>query len=46
MLAISLAITNQKWYFVPSKADEYGKSVVESNLANFDVTKFQNIKSG
>lgn len=38
--------TNQKWYFVPSKADEYGKSVVESNLANFDVTKFQNIKSG
>lgn len=38
--------TNQKWYFVPSKAEEYGKSVVESNLANFDVTKFQNIKSG
>ena len=38
--------TNQKWYFVPSKADEYGKSVVESNLKNFDVTKFQNIKSG
>lgn len=38
--------TNQKWYFVPSKADEYGKSVVESNLQNFDVTKFQNIKSG
>lgn len=38
--------TNQKWYFVPSKADEYGKSVVESNLKNFDVTKFQNIKYG
>lgn len=38
--------TNQKWYFVPSKSDEYGKSVVESNLKNFDVTKFQNIKSG
>lgn len=38
--------TNQKWYFVPSKADEYGKSVVENNLKNFDVTKFQNIKSG
>lgn len=38
--------TNQKWYFVPSKAEEYGKSVVESNLKNFDVTKFQNIKSG
>lgn len=38
--------TNQKWYFVPSKADEYGKSVVESNLKNFDVTKFQNITSG
>lgn len=38
--------TNQKWYFVPSKAEEYGKSVVESNLENFDVTKFQNIKSG
>lgn len=38
--------TNQKWYFVPSKAEEYGKSVVESNLANFDVTKFQNIKYG
>lgn len=38
--------TNQKWYFVPSKADEYGKSVVESNLENFDVTKFQNIKYG
>lgn len=38
--------TNQKWYFVPSKSDEYGKSVVESNLANFDVTKFQNIKYG
>ena len=38
--------TNQKWYFVPSKAEEYGKSVVESNLKNFDVTKFQNIKYG
>ena len=38
--------TNQKWYFVPSKANEYGKSVVESNLKNFDVTKFQNIKYG
>lgn len=38
--------TNQKWYFVPSKADEYGKSVVEENLKNFDVTKFQNIESG
>lgn len=38
--------TNQKWYFVPSKADEYGKSVVESNLQNFDVTKFQNITYG
>lgn len=41
-----LVNTNQKWYFVPSKAGEYGKSVVESNLKNFDVTKFQNIKSG
>lgn len=38
--------TNQKWYFVPSKADEYGKNVVLSNFINFDVTKFQNIKSG
>lgn len=38
--------TNQKWYFVPSKADEYGKNVVLSNFKNFDVTKFQNIKSG
>mgnify|MGYP000717093723 CR=1 FL=1 len=38
--------TNQKWYFVPSKADEYGKSVVKENLKNFDVTKFQNITYG
>lgn len=38
--------TNQKWYFVPSKADEYGKDVVLSNFKTFDVTKFQNIKSG
>lgn len=38
--------TNQKWYFVPSKADEYGKSVVLSNFSTFDVTKYQNIKSG
>lgn len=38
--------TNQKWYFVPSKADEYGKSTVLSNFTNFDVTKYQNIKSG
>ncbi len=38
--------TNQKWYFVPSKSDEYGKSTVLSNFGAFDVTKFQNIKSG
>lgn len=38
--------TNQKWYFVPSKADEYGKSTVLSNFNSFDVTKYQNIKSG
>lgn len=38
--------TNQKWYFVPSKADEYGKSVVLNNFTKFDVTKYQNIKSG
>ena len=38
--------TNQKWYFVPSKPNEYGKNVVLSNFINFDVTKFQNIKSG
>lgn len=38
--------TNQKWYFVPSKADEYGKSVVLNNFTTFDVTKYQNIKSG
>ena len=38
--------TSQKWYFVPSKASEYGKDVVLNNLNTFDVTKFQNIKSG
>lgn len=38
--------TNQKWYFVPSKAGEYGKSVVLNNFTTFDVTKYQNIKSG
>lgn len=38
--------TNQKWYFVPSKANEYGKSVVLNNFTTFDVTKYQNIKSG
>ncbi len=38
--------TNQKWYYVPSKADEYGKSTVLSNFNKFDVTKYQNIKSG
>lgn len=38
--------TNQKWYFVPSKADEYGKNVVLNNFTTFDVTKYQNIKSG
>ena len=38
--------TNQKWYFVPSKADEYGKNVVLNNFQTFDVTKYQNIKSG
>ena len=38
--------TNQKWYFVPSKANEYGKNVVLSNFQTFDVTKYQNIKSG
>ena len=38
--------TNQKWYFVPSKADEYGKSVVLNSFTTFDVTKYQNIKSG
>lgn len=38
--------TNQKWYFVPSKADEYGKSVVLSNFSTFDVTKYQNIRNG
>lgn len=38
--------TNQKWYFVPSKADEYGKATVLDNFKTFDVTKFQNIKSG
>lgn len=37
--------TNQKWYFVPSKANEYGKSVVLNNFTTFDVTKYQNIKS-
>lgn len=38
--------TNQKGYFVPSKADEYGKNVVLNNFTTFDVTKYQNIKSG
>lgn len=38
--------TNQKWYFVPSKAEEYGKATVLDNFKTFDVTKFQNIKSG
>lgn len=39
--------TNQKWYFVPSgSANEYGKSVVLNNFTTFDVTKYQNIKSG
>ena len=38
--------TNQKWYFVPSKADEYGKNVVLNNFTTFDVTKYQNIKYG
>lgn len=38
--------TNQKWYFVPSKADEYSKTTVLANFKTFDVTKFQNIKSG
>ena len=37
--------TNQKWYFVPSKADEYSKTTVLANFKTFDVTKFQNIKS-
>ena len=38
--------TNQKWYFVPSKANEYSKTTVLANFKTFDVTKFQNIKSG
>ncbi len=38
--------TNQKWYYVPSKSDEYGYDVVKSNFTTFDVTKFQNIQSG
>ena len=37
--------TNQKWYFVPSKASEYSKNTVLSNFTNFDVTKYQNIKN-
>ena len=37
--------TNQKWYFVPSKASEYGKATVLSNFNTFDVTKFQNVTS-
>lgn len=38
--------TSQKWYFVPSKAEEYGKNVVLSNFTTFDVTKYQNIEGG
>ena len=39
--------TSQKWYFVPSKGgNEYSKNTVLSNFSTFDVTKFQNIKSG
>ena len=36
--------TNQKWYYVPSKSNEYGKSTVLSNLKTYDVSKYQNIK--
>lgn len=38
--------TNQKWYFVPSKADEYSKATVLANFKTFDVTKFQYITNG
>ena len=38
--------TNQKWYFVPSKANEYSKATVLANFKTFDVTKFQHITSG
>lgn len=38
--------TNQKWYFVPSKAEEYSKATVLANFKTFDVTKFQHITSG
>lgn len=38
--------TNQKWYFVPSKANEYSKATVLANFKTFDVTKFQYITDG
>lgn len=38
--------TNQKWYFVPSKANEYSKATVLANFETFDVTKFQYITNG
>lgn len=38
--------TNQKWYFVPSKANEYSKATVLANFKTFDVTKFQYITNG
>lgn len=38
--------TNQKWYFVPSKADEYSKATALANFKTFDVTKFQYITNG
>lgn len=38
--------TSQKWYYVPSKSNEYGKDTVLSNFQKYDVTKYQNIKSG
>lgn len=42
----NLINTNQKWYFVPSKANEYSKATVLANFETFDVTKFQHITSG
>lgn len=42
----NLINTNQKWYFVPSKAEEYSKATVLANFKTFDVTKFQHITSG
>lgn len=38
--------TSQKWYYVPSKSNEYGKDTVLYNFQKYDVTKYQNIKSG